>query len=191
MLASSIGSAAPARAFAIDRQAHGHARALAQPAADIHLAAVQPHQALDDRQAEPGAVVAAVVGRARLEERLAEARQIVVADADAGVLDRERRCSAPSHCALTVTRPPRSVNLIALEIRLIRIWLNARWSATISGRSAGDARRELDAGLRALSASRSQQLPITCAGANGSGVISKLPVSIFDMSRMPLTTDSR
>ena len=44
---------------------------------------------------------------------------------------------------------------------------------------------------RARSAIRSQQVPITGAGANGSGVISKLPLSIFDMSRMPLTTDSR
>ena len=58
------------------------------------LAAVQRDQALDDRQAEPGAVVAAVVGRARLEERIADARQIVGADADAGVLDRDRRCGA-------------------------------------------------------------------------------------------------
>ena len=28
-------------------------------------------------------------------------------------------------------------------------------------------------------------------GVKGSGVISKFPDSIFDMSRMPLTTDSR
>ena len=34
-------------------------------------------------------------------------------------------------------------------------------------------------------------MPITWAGANGSGEISKSPVSIFDMSRMPLTTASR
>ena len=32
---------------------------------------------------------------------------------------------------------------------------------------------------------------MTCAGANGSGVISKLSVSIFDISRMPLMTASR
>ena len=44
---------------------------------------------------------------------------------------------------------------------------------------------------RARSASRSQQPATTCAGANGSGVISKLSVSIFDMSRMPLTTDKQ
>ena len=42
---------------------------LPEPAANIDLAAMQPHQALHDRQAEAGAVVPAVVGRARLEER--------------------------------------------------------------------------------------------------------------------------
>ena len=85
---SLIGSTAAPRAFAIDRQPHRHPRPLAQPAADIHVAAVQPHQALDDRQAEAGAVVPAVVGRARLEEGLAQPRQVVLADADAGILDR-------------------------------------------------------------------------------------------------------
>ena len=37
----------------------------------------------------------------------------------------------------------------------------------------------------------SQQLLTTLAGANGSGVISKSPVSIFDMSRIPFTTARR
>ncbi len=85
------GLAAPARRLAIDRQADGDAGALAEPARDLDLAAVQRQQSLDDRKAEPGAVVAAVVGRARLEERIADARQIVAADADAGVLDRSPR----------------------------------------------------------------------------------------------------
>ena len=66
-----------------------HARALAQPACDVHLAAVQRHQALHDRKPEPGAVMAAIIGAARLEERPADARQIVGADANAGVLDRD------------------------------------------------------------------------------------------------------
>ena len=56
---------------------------------DIHVAAVQAHQALHDRQAEAGAVVPPVVGGARLEEGLAEPRQIGLADADAGILDRD------------------------------------------------------------------------------------------------------
>ncbi len=82
--------------LAIDRQVDRDARALAQPAGDLHAAAVQRHQALDDREAEPGAVVAAVVGRARLEERIADARQILGADADAGILDRDHDDRRPS-----------------------------------------------------------------------------------------------
>ena len=64
-------------------------RALAELAFHIDLAAMQGDQALDDRQSEPGAVVAAVIGRARLEERIAEPRQVAFADADAGILDRD------------------------------------------------------------------------------------------------------
>src|SRR5215831_217209 len=55
-------------AFAVDRQTHGHPRAGAEPAADVHVAAVQTHQAFDDRQAETGAVVPPVIRCARLEK---------------------------------------------------------------------------------------------------------------------------
>ena len=98
---------------------------------------------------------------------------------------------AASALAAIVTRPPRSVNFMALDSRLIRICLKARLSATISGSSSGSRMTSSSPGSRALSASRSQQPLTTGAGANGSGEISKSPVSIFDMSRMPLTTDSR
>ena len=54
-----------------------------------NLAAVQPHQALDDGKPQAGAAVAAVIGGARLKVRLADPRQILVADADAVVLDHE------------------------------------------------------------------------------------------------------
>ena len=64
--------------------------------------------------------MAAIVVRPRLEEGLADARQILFADADAVVLDRDSNVVPPS-AALTVTLPPRSVNLMALEIRLSRI----------------------------------------------------------------------
>ena len=53
-----------------------------------NLAAVQRHQPLYDREPEAGAVVAAIVGAAGLEERPADARKIVGADTDAGILDR-------------------------------------------------------------------------------------------------------
>ena len=97
----------------------------------------------------------------------------------------------PSTVASTRISPPRSVNLIAFDKRLIRICLSARLSATISGSSAGTLTMISSPASRALSRSRSQQLPITVASGNGSGLISKSPVSILVMSRMPLTTERR
>src|SRR5262249_9170209 len=57
-------------AVAIYRQVKGDPRALAQPACDLDLPAMQRQQPLDDRQAEAGAGVAAIVARARLEKRV-------------------------------------------------------------------------------------------------------------------------
>src|SRR5579875_3012639 len=79
------------RSPTIDRQSHDHARAFAEPALDPHVAAMQAEQALHDGQAETGAVVAAIIGGARLEERLAEPRQIVLRNPHAVVLDRHRK----------------------------------------------------------------------------------------------------
>ena len=50
---------------------------------------MQPHQTFDDGKSKAGAAVTAVVGTARLKIRLADARQILVADADAIVFDRK------------------------------------------------------------------------------------------------------
>src|SRR5262249_11185670 len=69
----------------LKRQPHRHARPLSQPTLDSNLAAMQPHQALDDREAEAGAVMAAITGGAPLEKSFAEARQIGLDDADARV----------------------------------------------------------------------------------------------------------
>ena len=76
--------------FAIDRQPDAHAGALADAAADVDFAAMQPHQAFDDRQSEAGSAMAAVIGGARLEIRLADAGEIFLVDADAVVFDHER-----------------------------------------------------------------------------------------------------
>ena len=62
-----------------------HGGAFVELALHVHLAAVQADQALDDRQAEAGALVAALIGLAGLEERIADPLQIVGGDADAGV----------------------------------------------------------------------------------------------------------
>ena len=114
-----------------------------------------------------------------------------VADADAGVFDTTTVMVSASACALTVILPPRLVNLIALETRLSMIWFSARLSAIDVRQAVGKLDDQIDSDLARLEPRRSQHSSITCRGANGSGVISKLPDSIFDMSRMPLTTDSR
>src|SRR5262249_54246400 len=71
-----------ARTLAVERQAHGNARTLANAAADSEFTAMQMHQALDDGETEPGAALATVIRTAGLEIRLADPRQILVADAD-------------------------------------------------------------------------------------------------------------
>src|SRR5579862_7407404 len=77
------------RPLTVERQADGDAGAFADPAADREFAAVQPHQAFDDGKPQARAAMAAVIGDAGLEIRLADPRQILVADADATVLDHE------------------------------------------------------------------------------------------------------
>src|SRR5579863_6108265 len=73
--------------LAIERQPHRDARAFADAAADGDFAAMQLHQSLHDGEPEAGAAMAAVVGVARLEVWFADSRQIVIADADAVILD--------------------------------------------------------------------------------------------------------
>src|SRR5262249_44760024 len=66
--------------LAVKREPHAHVGALAEPAVDFDLAAVQRGQSLHDREPKAGPVVPPIVGGARLEKRLAQARQIVLAD---------------------------------------------------------------------------------------------------------------
>src|SRR5215469_552424 len=77
------------RRFAIGRQANRDPCSLPDMTFDLHDAAMQRQQSFHDRHAEAGPVVAAVVGRARLKERLAHPRQILFPDADPGILDRD------------------------------------------------------------------------------------------------------
>src|SRR5262249_33389107 len=80
-------------------QSHGNARPLSKPALDIDLAAMQTHQALDDREAKARAVVATITGRASLEKGLSEAWQVGLDDADAGVRNRQRELRPVARCA--------------------------------------------------------------------------------------------
>src|SRR3954447_26114721 len=82
-----VGKRAAARSG--DRQADRHDGAFARRALDHHRALVQRDQALDQRQAEPGAFIFARIVVAQLRERLAEPAEILFGDADAGVVDPE------------------------------------------------------------------------------------------------------
>src|SRR5580658_9343061 len=75
-------------ALAIERHANDHPRALADPAAHLDVAAMEPRQSFDDGESEPAAVAAARVGAAHLEDRIAEPAEMLGRDPDAGVRDR-------------------------------------------------------------------------------------------------------
>src|SRR3954447_24888260 len=59
------------------RQGNRDRGAFVEPALHRQLAAMQRHQAFDDRQAEPGAFVAPLIGLAGLKERIADPLQIL------------------------------------------------------------------------------------------------------------------
>src|SRR5262245_48126487 len=75
-----------ARNVAVHRQAKGDPRPLARPTRNLDAAAVQRQQPLDDGQAETRAGMAAIVARPRLEERVADLRQIFRIDTNPVVL---------------------------------------------------------------------------------------------------------
>src|SRR4249920_144173 len=70
-------------------QHDGGRRALAEFACDLEPALVQAGKPLHDRQAEAGAVMAAIIGVVRLDEGMAELRQVVLGNADSVVGDDE------------------------------------------------------------------------------------------------------
>src|SRR5262245_1385036 len=84
----------PARAFAIHRQADRDARALPDPARDLHFTSVQRHQSLNDREPQSGSIMTAVIGRACLEERIANVGHVLAVDPDTRVRDRHREGAA-------------------------------------------------------------------------------------------------
>src|SRR4051794_37175681 len=74
-----------------ERQLDGDGGALAEPALYRQFAEMQRHQALHDRKSEAGAFVTALIGLAGLEERRADALEIVRRDAYTGVADAQRK----------------------------------------------------------------------------------------------------
>src|SRR5947209_3706097 len=88
-----------ARFLAIDRQADRYAGARAEATADRQLAAMEFDQTFHDRQTESGPIVRTIVGGAHLEERIPDAAQIVLSDADAGVFHREDQIATADFAA--------------------------------------------------------------------------------------------
>ncbi|MGY3460194.1 hypothetical protein ACVWW5_005644 [Bradyrhizobium sp. LM3.4] len=70
-----------------ERQLDGDGGALAKPALYRQFAEMQRHEALHDRKSEAGSFVTALISLAGLEERRADALEIVRRDADSGVAD--------------------------------------------------------------------------------------------------------
>src|ERR1700730_9214862 len=172
------------------RQRDGHGGTFIDPALQGDLAGVHSDQALDNRKPEAGSLMPPLIGLAGLEERITDPLEIIGRDADPGIGDAKHQprsldAGGNRHRAAALG------NLMALETRFSTICLNARGSPVMTGKSCGTRLTRSMALSRAFSASRLQQLSNAGRGANGSGEISKLPASIFDMSRMPLTTDSR
>src|SRR3954464_849816 len=73
------------------RQVDGDGQALPEPALYRQFAEMQRHRALHDRKSEAGAFVTALIGLAGLEERRADALEIVRRDAYTGVADAQRK----------------------------------------------------------------------------------------------------
>ena len=60
-------------------------RSLADAAIDVHRAPVQREQPFHNREAKPGTVLVAIAGRAGLEVRISDTRQILSPDTNSGV----------------------------------------------------------------------------------------------------------
>src|SRR5689334_17971550 len=76
------------------RQADGERGALTEPAGNRDAAVHRPNEVLDDRQAQAGAAELAGAGLVHPVEALEDARQVVLGNADAGVLDVEAGLAA-------------------------------------------------------------------------------------------------
>ena len=141
------------------RQRDRHGGALADLALHVDLAAVQRHQALDDRKPEAGAFVAALIGLAGLEERIADA-----------LADRRRRCRRRCRrraASAALPRPRRDTVTRAAALGELdgvgdEVEQDLLEGALVAGRSPADpsgarVTRSMPFS-RAFSASRSQQL---------------------------------
>src|SRR5688572_22630698 len=98
MMDDLAGWDAGSRLLAVERQANGEAGTFARSAAHSHMTGKQRHQPLHDGEAKTGPVVTTVIRTLRLEELVAEAREILLADADAVVLDGDQDIAVLDAC---------------------------------------------------------------------------------------------
>ena len=117
-----------------------HLRALPGVDSMDTVPAVHLDDRAHDREAEPGAGAALLVGLRAPVEAVEDVRQLVGVDAHAGVGDDQLGAIRRSARSSTVTRPPAGVNLMALPMRLVSTWPmrcgSWRWRTGSSGRSA-------------------------------------------------------
>ena len=104
---------------------------MAHLALDPDPPAVQLHELLGERQAEPRALLRAGVLPANLAELLEDGRLVLGRDPDPRVADGDGD-DASAAVAVRPTRPPSGVNFTALERRFSRICFTFRSSATMS-----------------------------------------------------------
>ena len=150
---------------------------------------MQLDQPLDDRKAEAGAVMRAVVGGAHLEERIADVAQILLARC-------RRRCPRRRASHRRRRRSRRDRDLAAALGELDRVGEEIDQDllhGALVGDDVGQVGRPQQTrsmpASRARSAIRSQHVPITGAGANGSG--RDLEIAALDLRHVEDAVDDR
>src|SRR5215831_15482643 len=169
-------------------KSHGDARSLSKPALDIDLAAMQTHQALDDREAQASAVVAAITGRAPLEKGLPEAWQIRLDDADACVRNHQgelRSVAQRTYCHAATAGGEFDAIGYQVDQNLVE--------GTPVGRNLGkigrDAHRELDPGFLGLQ--RKQVSAVFDRRSRVERLGRDLEVAILDLGDIENSVDDR
>ena len=182
--------ARPDGGAALAAQRHGEGRALADAgAAHVDVAAVQPHEIVDDRQPEPETAVAARRRAVGLAEAIEHVRQERAVDADAGVGDLDANAVA-DRSARDEMRPPAGVNLTAFDSRFQSTCCRRVASAsTFDVVQVATTSRIADALGLARPAARCRAPPRAPAPrGSGSSSTCSFPVVIRDMSTRSLTS---
>ena len=142
-------------------------------------------RSMDDRQPEARAAVAPAGGVVGLAEGVEDPPDGIGIDADVAVAHRQAHAGRrPRRRARTGCAPPRSVNLTALLMRLLRIWRircgSPRNRSGIAGAMSTDS---LEALLRAAGANTAAVCSMVSRRLKGTASSQWLPASIREKSR--------